>query len=102
MQERHACIGDVRGIGAMTAMELVDNGSSREPAPALTAAVLREAHARGLVILRAGLFDNVVRLLMPLTISDEELTAGLDILEQSLQAATAAAPAATTRNDHDH
>jgi 4-aminobutyrate aminotransferase / (S)-3-amino-2-methylpropionate transaminase / 5-aminovalerate transaminase len=102
MQERFACIGDVRGIGAMTAMELVNNGSSREPAPALTAAVLREAHARGLVILRAGLYDNVVRLLMPLTISDEELTVGLDILEQSLQAATAAAPAATTRNDHDH
>jgi 4-aminobutyrate aminotransferase / (S)-3-amino-2-methylpropionate transaminase / 5-aminovalerate transaminase len=102
MQERFACIGDVRGIGAMTAMELVNNGSSREPAPALTATVLREAHARGLVLLRAGLYDNVVRLLMPLTVSDEELAAGLDILEQSLAAATAAAPAATTRNDHDH
>jgi len=102
MQERFACIGDVRGIGAMTAMELVNNGSSREPAPALTATVLREAHARGLVLLRAGLYDNVVRLLMPLTVSDEELASGLDILEQSLEAANAAAPAATTRNDHDH
>ncbi|HWF58674.1 MAG TPA: 4-aminobutyrate--2-oxoglutarate transaminase [Candidatus Dormibacteraeota bacterium] len=104
MQERHACIGDVRGVGAMTAMELVDNGSSREPAPALTAAVLREAHSRGLVVLRAGLYDNVIRLLMPLTISDEELTAGLDILAEALDAAlattTTAEPAATTRTDH--
>jgi 4-aminobutyrate aminotransferase/(S)-3-amino-2-methylpropionate transaminase len=104
MQERHECIGDVRGIGAMTAMELVHNGSSHEPAPALTAAVLREAHTRGLALLRAGLYDNVIRLLMPLTIADDELVAGLDILEQSLDVALAAAPAAepavTTRNDY--
>jgi 4-aminobutyrate aminotransferase/(S)-3-amino-2-methylpropionate transaminase len=98
MQQRHSCIGDVRGIGAMTAMELVNHGSSREPAPALTAAVLREAHVRGLVLLRAGLYDNVIRLLMPLTIADDELNAGLDILEQALDAATAAEPASTTRN----
>jgi 4-aminobutyrate aminotransferase/(S)-3-amino-2-methylpropionate transaminase len=104
MQERLACIGDVRGIGAMTALELVDNRSSREPAPALALAVLREAHGRGLALLRAGLYDNVIRLLMPLTISDDELTAGLDILEQSLHAAVDAVsvsqPAATTRTEH--
>ena len=104
MQERFACIGDVRGIGGMTAMELVHNRSSREPAPALTAAVLTEAHARGLALLRAGLYDNVIRLLMPLTISDDELGAGLEILEQSLAAAiasaTAAESAATTRSAH--
>jgi 4-aminobutyrate aminotransferase/(S)-3-amino-2-methylpropionate transaminase len=104
MQQRQACIGEVRGIGAMTAMELVDNRSSREPAPGLAVAVLREAHARGLALLRAGLYDNVIRLLMPLTISDGELSAGLDILEASLEAAIAGAraaqPAATTRNHH--
>jgi 4-aminobutyrate aminotransferase len=104
MQQRHGCIGDVRGIGAMTAMELVDNRSSREPAPALTLAVLREAHVRGLALLRAGLYDNVIRLLMPLTITDDELTAGLDILERSLEAAldavSAPQPAATTGNHH--
>jgi 4-aminobutyrate aminotransferase/(S)-3-amino-2-methylpropionate transaminase len=104
MQQRHACIGDVRGIGAMTAMELVDNRSSREPAPALAVAVLREAHARGLALLRAGLYDNVIRLLMPLTITDEELTAGLDVLERSLEAAldsvSAAVPATSTRNEN--
>jgi 4-aminobutyrate aminotransferase/(S)-3-amino-2-methylpropionate transaminase len=102
MQERHPCIGDVRGIGAMTAMELVRQRSSREPDPQLAVAVLREAHLRGLALLRAGLYDNVIRLLMPLTISDDELIAGLDILEQSIEAATATAaqPAATTRNEH--
>jgi 4-aminobutyrate aminotransferase/(S)-3-amino-2-methylpropionate transaminase len=63
--------------------------------------VLREAHGRGLALLRAGLYDNVIRLLMPLTISDEELTSGLDILEQSLQAAGTADPAvSSTRNHH--
>jgi 4-aminobutyrate aminotransferase/(S)-3-amino-2-methylpropionate transaminase len=104
MQQRQACIGEVRGIGAMTAMELVDNRSSREPAPGLAVAVLREAHARGLALLRAGLYDNVIRLLMPLTISDDELSTGLDILEASVEAAIAGAraaePAATTRNHH--
>ena len=103
MQERHDCIGDVRGIGAMTAMELVHNRSSREPAPALAAAVLREAHSRGLALLRAGLYDNVIRLLMPLTISDDELSKGLEILEQSVEAAaaaTAAEPATLTRSQH--
>jgi 4-aminobutyrate aminotransferase len=104
MQQRYDCIGDVRGIGAMTAMELVRHRSSREPDAALAAAVLREAHRGGLALLRAGLYDNVIRLLMPLTISDDELTAGLDILEASLEVATrattAAQPAVTTGNHH--
>jgi 4-aminobutyrate aminotransferase len=98
MQDRLPCIGDVRGLGAMTAMELVDPDGGREPAAALTAAVLREAHSRGLALLRAGLFDNVIRLLMPLTISDDELSTGLDILERSVEAATAAEPITITRN----
>ncbi len=102
MQQRHDCIGDVRGIGAMTAMELVRHRSSREPDADLTVAILREAHARGLALLRAGLHDNVIRLLMPLTISDDELTGGLDILEQSLEAVSDAEPIAITRNEHAH
>ena len=93
MQHRHACIGDVRGVGAMTAMELVQPGTSH-PAPELALAVLREAHARGLALLRAGLYDNVIRLLMPLTIGDAELGEGLDMLEHALEvAATAGTPA---------
>jgi 4-aminobutyrate aminotransferase/(S)-3-amino-2-methylpropionate transaminase len=103
MQARHDCIGDVRGLGAMTAMELVHNRSSAEPAPDLAAAILREAHGRGLVLLRAGLHDNVIRLLMPLTVTDDELSDGLDILEEAVEAVAGTAiavPAATTGN-HD-
>ena len=104
MQQRFDCVGDVRGVGAMTAMELVRNRSSREPDPGLTVAVLGQAHRRGLALLRAGLHDNVIRLLMPLTISDDELTAGLDILEESLAAASGATsagePTTNTRNPH--
>jgi 4-aminobutyrate aminotransferase / (S)-3-amino-2-methylpropionate transaminase / 5-aminovalerate transaminase len=104
LQQRYPCVGDVRGIGAMTAMELVENGSSREPAPALALAVLREAHSRGLALLRAGLHDNVIRLLMPLTIDDDDLAAGLDLLAQALEAAvsatTVAAAAVPTGKSH--
>ncbi len=104
MQGKYTCIGDVRGLGAMTAMELVHHRSSRAPAPDIAVAVLREAHARGLALLRAGLHDNVIRLLMPLTVTDEELTAGMNILEEALEAVSgtirAAAPAAPTRAHH--
>lgn len=84
------CIGEVRGEGAMMAIELVTDRATREPAAALTADVLRRCHEGGLVILKAGMHDNVVRLLMPLTISDAELDEGLAILEASLRAAAQA------------
>jgi 4-aminobutyrate aminotransferase/(S)-3-amino-2-methylpropionate transaminase len=82
--ERFTCIGDVRGRGAMVAMELVMDRVTREPAPKLTNQVLQECHRRGLVILKAGLYDNVVRLLFSLTITEDELERGLRILEESL------------------
>lgn len=93
--ERFSFIGEVRGLGAMIAMELVLDRATRDPAPKLTAEVLHTAHIRGLIILKAGLYDNVIRLLFPLTLSNEELDRGLDILEQSLAevAAQAAVPA---------
>jgi len=84
---RFPCIGDVRGLGAMMAMELVADRSSKEPAKELTQRVLAEALTRGLVLLSAGTFGNVVRVLVPLTVSDEVLDEGLAVLEQSLQAA---------------
>ena len=84
---RFACIGDVRGLGAMVAMELVADRSSKEPAKELTQRILAEALTRGLVLLSAGTFGNVVRVLVPLTVSDEVLDEGLAVLEQSLQAA---------------
>jgi 4-aminobutyrate aminotransferase / (S)-3-amino-2-methylpropionate transaminase / 5-aminovalerate transaminase len=72
-------IGDVRGRGAMIAVELVKPGSA-EPDAQLTAALAAAAHAAGVIVLTAGTFDNVLRFLPPLTISDELLTEGLNVL----------------------
>jgi 4-aminobutyrate aminotransferase/(S)-3-amino-2-methylpropionate transaminase len=83
--ERMPAVGDVRGVGAMVALELVKDRVTREPDPQLTSGVLHACHDRGLAILKAGLYDNVIRLLPPLTIPDEELQRGLDILEASLE-----------------
>ncbi|HYB81958.1 MAG TPA: 4-aminobutyrate--2-oxoglutarate transaminase [Mycobacterium sp.] len=76
-------IGDVRGRGAMIAVELVTSGTS-DPDAELTNKLATAAHAAGVVVLTCGTFGNIIRLLPPLTISDELLTEGLDILGQIL------------------
>jgi 4-aminobutyrate aminotransferase len=83
-------IGEVRGLGSMLAMELVEDRSTKAPAAAMTAATVNEARKRGLVLLSCGLYSNVIRILVPIVISDEDLDQGLEILEESLQAAAAA------------
>jgi 4-aminobutyrate aminotransferase/(S)-3-amino-2-methylpropionate transaminase len=88
-QVEYSLVGDVRGLGAMVAMELVGDRVTREPHAAAAAQVLAEARARGLLLIKAGLYDNVIRLLMPLVTTDEEMTEGLDILEAALAAAIA-------------
>lgn len=80
-------IGDVRGLGAMIAFELVKNRKTRNPDPALTQAIVAEAEERGLIILPCGTRANVIRLLPPLTVPDEHLAEALDILEASVEAA---------------
>jgi 4-aminobutyrate aminotransferase/(S)-3-amino-2-methylpropionate transaminase len=87
--ETHRSIGDVRGLGAMIAMELVQDRTTREPAVSLTNQILRYCHEHGLVLLKAGLYDNVIRLLFPLVITEQELDRGLDILEEALGAVAA-------------
>jgi 4-aminobutyrate aminotransferase/(S)-3-amino-2-methylpropionate transaminase len=72
-------LGDVRGRGAMIAVELVKSGTT-DPDPGLTQKLATAAHAAGVIVLTCGMFGNVIRLLPPLTISDELLTEGLDIL----------------------
>ncbi|OBK97586.1 4-aminobutyrate transaminase [Mycobacterium asiaticum] len=72
-------IGDVRGRGAMIAIELVKSGTA-EPDPELTLKLATAAHAAGVIVLTCGMFGNIVRLLPPLTISDELLTEGLEVL----------------------
>lgn len=84
--DRFDVIGEFRGLGAMCALELVKDRDSKEPAKELTGQVLKEAQQRGLIVLKAGVHDNVVRLLMPLVITDEQLEEGLNILEESIEA----------------
>jgi 4-aminobutyrate aminotransferase/(S)-3-amino-2-methylpropionate transaminase len=76
-------VGDVRGRGAMLAMELVRSGTA-DPDPELTAKLAAATHTAGVIVLTTGTFNNVVRLLPPLTISDELLTEGLDVLAGAL------------------
>jgi 4-aminobutyrate aminotransferase/4-aminobutyrate aminotransferase/(S)-3-amino-2-methylpropionate transaminase len=79
------CIGDVRGLGAMVAMELVKDPKTKEPDAELTASVLAHAEQRGLILLSCGTSANVVRLLAPLTIPDAVLAEGLDVLGEALR-----------------
>jgi 4-aminobutyrate aminotransferase len=85
------CVGDVRGVGAMCAIELVKDTQSGEPAPELTAALLKEASARGLILLSCGTYGNVIRFLVPLTASDAVVREGMDIFDAALTAAVARA-----------
>jgi 4-aminobutyrate aminotransferase/(S)-3-amino-2-methylpropionate transaminase len=85
-QSRWRQIGDVRGLGAMLAIELVEDPVSKEPAPAITDAVIEEAFQRGLLLLKAGVNGNCIRVLCPLTTSEAELDDGLRAWEDSLAA----------------
>ena len=78
------CIGDVRGLGGMVAMELVKDRDTREPAPELTAALTKKALEHGLVLLSCGVGANVIRVLVPVTADNSTLDEGLDIIEKSL------------------
>jgi 4-aminobutyrate aminotransferase/(S)-3-amino-2-methylpropionate transaminase len=81
MQAAHPEIGDVRGLGAMVAMEFVKNGDPRQPDGELCDRIVGECARRGLVLVGAGTYKNIIRVLCPLVITDENLNAGLDILE---------------------
>jgi 4-aminobutyrate aminotransferase/(S)-3-amino-2-methylpropionate transaminase len=86
MATRYDVIGEVRGRGAMIAVELVEGGGSKNPNPTLTARISAACHREGLVTLTAGTFGNVLRFLPPLVIGDDLLTEGLDIIEAALAA----------------
>ena len=77
------CIGDVRGLGAMCAIELVKDAGG-EPSPQLTHALMKVANENGLIILSCGTYGNVIRFLVPLTASDALVREGMDIFETSL------------------
>ncbi len=88
----HEIVGDVRVMGAMAGMELVRSRKTKEPADKETARVLSVARDKGLILLRSGVHHNVIRTLMPLTIPDEQLDEGLDILGAALSEVATAVP----------
>jgi 4-aminobutyrate aminotransferase-like enzyme len=86
----HELVGDVRVMGAMAGMELVRDRKTKTPADTETAQLLALAREKGLILLRAGVHHNVIRTLMPLTIPDEQLEEGLDIIGSALAEVAAA------------
>jgi 4-aminobutyrate aminotransferase len=83
MRSNLNCIGDVRGLGAMCAIELVKDAGG-EPSPQLTQALMKVANENGLILLSCGTYGNVIRFLVPLTASDALVREGMDIFETSL------------------
>jgi 4-aminobutyrate aminotransferase/(S)-3-amino-2-methylpropionate transaminase len=81
---RFACIGEVRGLGAMVAIELVKDRDPHKPDADLTKALVAKAAENGLILLSCGLYSNVIRFLVPLTASDALIDEGLDVLQASL------------------
>ncbi|MEH6908302.1 4-aminobutyrate--2-oxoglutarate transaminase [Neobacillus drentensis] len=86
LAERFEGIGDVRGLGAMCAMEMVKDRQSKAPDKEATGKIVKAAAERGLMLLSAGIYSNVIRLLMPITITDDQLEEGLQILEEAIEA----------------
>lgn len=84
-----SAISDVRGLGMMNAIELSIGGDPAKPDADLAARIVAEAEKRGLILLICGTYNNVIRLLPPLTIPEDQLNEGLDILEASIIAAGA-------------
>jgi 4-aminobutyrate aminotransferase/(S)-3-amino-2-methylpropionate transaminase len=93
MAERFPSIGDVRGRGAMVAIELVEDRVTKVPARQLASRVIEECYRQGVVVLKAGTYDNVIRFLPPLVIEDGLLSEGFDVLEKAFASAEEKEPA---------
>jgi 4-aminobutyrate aminotransferase/(S)-3-amino-2-methylpropionate transaminase len=85
-RQRFEAIGDVRGFGAMLALELVRDRETKEPAPELATEAIHTARQRGLLLLRAGVYGNCIRVLVPLAVADAELEEALHVWEEALEA----------------
>lgn len=96
LQEKYSLVGDVRGLGGMVAMELVKDRGTKEPDSQAASDILAAAHNRGLVLIKAGMYDNVLRVLVPLCVTDEQLQQGLDIFEDAFASVAQAAIATTS------
>jgi 4-aminobutyrate aminotransferase/(S)-3-amino-2-methylpropionate transaminase len=85
-QDRFPAIGDVRGLGAMLAIELVRDRETKEPAADLATEVCEHAAQNGLLLLKSGVYSNCIRVLLPLVTSDAELDEALTVWEHALEA----------------
>ena len=82
LQEKHPVIAEVRGLGAMVAMELCEGGDPHKPAAELTGKIVARAREKGLILLSCGSYGNVIRVLVPLTVPDAQLQQGLAMLAE--------------------
>jgi 4-aminobutyrate aminotransferase/(S)-3-amino-2-methylpropionate transaminase len=89
-RDRFSAVGDARGLGAMLAIELVRDRDTKEPAPELATAIVEAAAARGLLLLKAGVHSNCIRVLVPLVIGDDELAEALGVWDEAMEAVLAA------------
>ncbi len=96
-QREFALVGDIRGLGAMRAFELVRDPVTREPAKEEAAAIMRYCWQHGVIALSSGTYGNVIRLLVPLVISDDQLEEGFSVLEAAL--ASVSAPITVSARD---
>ncbi len=86
-KEKYGCIGDVRGLGSMQLIEFVKDRKTKQPDMETAMAVLKKATSEGLIMIRAGLFSNCIRLLPPVVITNDQLAEGLAVLESAIAAA---------------
>ena len=84
MQDQYPCIGDVRGLGAMVAIEFVKDRETKEPYSEITKKIIAYAFEKGVILMGAGIFSNVIRFLPPLVMTDEQVGYGMDVLEEAI------------------
>jgi 4-aminobutyrate aminotransferase / (S)-3-amino-2-methylpropionate transaminase / 5-aminovalerate transaminase len=82
LKAKYEEIGDVRSLGAMCAIEFIKDSATNNPNKELVQEIIQKAHQNGLIIMSAGLYGNIIRLLTPLVVTDEQLSEGLDVLEK--------------------
>jgi 4-aminobutyrate aminotransferase / (S)-3-amino-2-methylpropionate transaminase / 5-aminovalerate transaminase len=87
-QKKWPLVGEVRGLGGMCAMELVRNAETREPADTETKAIAKYCYEHGLILITAGTFNNVIRVLVPLVVTNEQFDEGLGVIESALASVT--------------
>ena len=85
--DKYAYVGDVRGVGSMMLVEFVKDKTTKEPDPDLTLEIIKDAVSNGVILIRAGLYSNCIRLLPPLVITEDQLAEGLSVLEGAIRRA---------------